>query len=390
MADGAYVDRDGFHLQDYAVTLEGLRAAIRGIFGDDLYLEADSQEGQLVSIFALALQDTYNLAAAVYNAFSPQTAQGAGLSRMVVINGIRRQAAGYSTVDLRLVGAAGTVIRNGAAQDVAGQKWLLPEVVAIPAEGEITVTATAREIGDIRAAAAEINKIATPCRGWQSVENPLAATPGAAVETDAALRARQRVSTALPSRTVFEGTLGAVANVTGVTRWRGYENDTNEHDANGIPPHSICVVAEGGDNAAVAEAIALKKTPGCGTFGDVEVMTRDSKGLPNPIRFFRPRLVRVHVRVGIRPLAGWLATTGAAIKANLAAHINGLRIGDDILVSKLLTPINAADAGGERTFDVTAVELAVDGGDFAQANVPIAFNAAASCEIGDIALPGGE
>lgn len=84
MADGAYIDRDGLHLPDYPTTLTALQDKVRGIFGDDLYLEPDSQEGQLVAIFALAQQDAYNLAAAVYNAFSPQTAQGAGLSRMVV------------------------------------------------------------------------------------------------------------------------------------------------------------------------------------------------------------------------------------------------------------------------------------------------------------------
>lgn len=395
MPDGAYIDRDGFHLPDYVATLESLRAEVKAILGEDLYLEPDSQEGQLVSIFALAQQDTYNLAASVYNAFSSQTAQGAGLSRMVVINGIRRQAAGYSTVPVVCVGTVGTIISGGIVEDQAGRKWELPASVTIPTSGEIHVTATAQDIGDVRAAAGEVNKIATPCRGWQSVSNPQAATPGAAVETDAALRGRQAVSTALPSQTVFEGTLGAVGNVRGVSRWRGYENDTSETDADGLPPHSICIVVEGGDNAAVAEAIALKKTPGCYTLGDVEVMTRDAKGLPNPIRFYRPLLVRVRLRVTLKPLAGYLSTTGAAIKRNLADHINTLRIGDDVLASRLLTPINAADTAGARTFDVLKMEYctgdAPDGeAEWHEGNISIAFNAAASCVAKDISLPGGE
>ena len=393
--NGAYVDRDGFHLPDYATTLSALQARVREIFGEDLYLEPDSQEGQLVAIFALAQQDAYHLAAAVYNAFSPQTAQGAGLSRMVVVNGIRRQASGYSTVSVVCVGAAGTVIRNGLVEDKAGQKWRLPPFVTIPETGDVQVTATAEDIGSIRAAVGEVDRIATPCRGWQSVSNPQAAVPGAAVETDAALRARQSVSTALPSRTVFEGTLGAVGNVDGVIRWRGYENDSGQTDARGLPPHSICIVAEGGDTAAIAEAIALKKTPGCYTFGDVEVLTRDTKGLPNAIRFYRPRVVRIRVRLTLTPLPGYLSTTGQTIKKNLADHINGLRIGDDVLASRLLSPINAADIPGRRTFDVARLELCSgDAPDasasWSQGNVAIPFNGAAGCVVSDIALPGVE
>lgn len=395
MADGAYIDRDGIHLPDYATTLEALQTQVRGIFGEDIYLDADSQEGQLVAIFALAQQDVYNLAASVYNAYSPQTAQGAGLSRMVAINGIRRQAASYSTVSVTCVGTAGTIISNGAVEDSAGQKWDLPATVTIPTTGEITVTATAQDIGNVRAAVGEVTKIATPCRGWQSVSNPQAATPGAAVETDATLRARQAVSTALPSLTVFEGTLGAIGNLDGVSRWRGYENDTNAADANGLPPHSICLVVEGGDSDAIADAIALKKTPGCYTVGDVEVMTRDAKGLPNVIRFYRPTAVRVRLRVTLSPLSGYLSTTGTAIKANLAAYINALAIGDDVLASRLLTPINAADASGARTFDVLGIEYCTGdaSGDVATwltGNIAIAFNATATCVVDDISLPGVE
>ena len=221
----ATIDETGLHLPDYPTVLEDVKARFRGIYGDDLYLGPDSQDGQLCAVFALALHDAYTLAGSVYNAYSPATAQGTGLSRMVKINGLRRKPSGRSTVDLRLVGQAGTVIRGGMAGDAAGKRWLLPDEVAIPQSGEITVTATAEESGDIRAAAGDIVKILTPARGWQSVGNPAAALPGAAVETDAELRRRQAISTALPSLTVFEGTLGAVASIPGVTRSRGYEND---------------------------------------------------------------------------------------------------------------------------------------------------------------------
>lgn len=146
----ATIDETGLHLPDYPTVLEDVKARFRGIYGDDLYLGPDSQDGQLCAVFALALHDAYTLAGSVYNAYSPATAQGTGLSRMVKINGLRRKPSGRSTVDLRLVGQAGTVIRGGMAGDAAGKRWLLPDEVAIPQSGEITVTATAEESGDIR------------------------------------------------------------------------------------------------------------------------------------------------------------------------------------------------------------------------------------------------
>ncbi|MCZ3294308.1 phage baseplate protein, partial [Acinetobacter baumannii] len=84
--------------------------------------------------------------------------------------------------------------------------------------------------------------------------NPSAAVPGQPVELDAQLRQRQTISTALPSLTVFEGTLGAVASITGVERLKGYENDSGAPDTNGIPAHSISLVVQGGDATAIAQA----------------------------------------------------------------------------------------------------------------------------------------
>ena len=372
----AYIDDTGIHLPDYPTVLDHVKGIMHDIYGDDLYIEADSQDGQLCAAFASMMHDTYALCGDVYNAFSPSTAQGVGLSSVVKINGIRRKTASYSTVDLRIVGQVGTIVTSGKAEDVAGQKWLLPARVVIPAEGEITVTATAEVMGDIRAAAGDIVKILTPARGWQSVGNPAAALPGAAVETDAELRRRQAISTALPSLTVFEGTLGAVASIPGVTRSRGYENDGGVPDADGIPGHRICMVVEGGDTAAIAAAIAAKKGPGAGTYGTTEALVRDKFGVPNVIKFFRPVETPVYATVTIRPFPGYLSTTGESIRKNVAEHINGLNIGDDVSLSRLYSPANAANAA---SYDIESITLGTSQGAQSAANVAVAFNAVASC-----------
>lgn len=264
--DLCYVDAEGLHLPDYPTVLAELQGAYRGIYGADVYLEPDSQDGQWVAVVALAIFETMQVAAAVYNSFSPATAQGDALSRQVKINGLRRLVPTASQVDVTIVGVAGTTIVNGLVEDSNGQRWSLPAEVVIPPEGEVTVTATASELGSVAALAGTVTRIVTPTRGWQSVTNPGAASPGDPTETDAELRIRQSVSTMIPSLSVMEGIVGAVASLDGVTRWRGYENDTGDTDSDGIPGHTIAVVVEGGDSTAIAAAIHGKKTAGTGTW----------------------------------------------------------------------------------------------------------------------------
>ena len=206
------------------------------------------------------------------------------------------------------------------------------------------------------------------------------------MESDARLRERQAVSSALPSLSVFDGTLGAVAAVSGVTRFRGYENDTGEPDGNGIPAHSICLVVEGGDASAVAEAIARKKTPGTGTYGDIAVSVPDAKGVPNTIRFYRPTGRRIKARITVKPLAGYLSTTGEAARTALAEAVNSLGIGEDVLLSRLYPPLVRADLEGQRTFDVVEILLAEGEGGMAAVNVAIPVNAVAGCDLADVEL----
>lgn len=386
IADLVYVDKTGFHYPDYPTVLDYLKQEYRAIYGADTYLEADSQDGQWVSILALAMFDTMQVAATVYNSFSPLTAQTDALSRNVKINGIARLVASYSTVDVRLVGTAGTVITNGQVEDTLGQKWNLPTTVTIPVGGEITVTATAVEIGAITAAAGTVTKIATPTLGWQSVSNAAAATIGDPIETDAELRLRQSQSTMIPSLSVMEGIVGAVASLAGVSRYRGYENDTGTTNADGITAHTIALVVEGGTTQAIAEAIAAKKTPGTKTQGTTSYTTYDQYGIANIINFYRPTTATIGIEVSITALTGYLSTTGDLIKAALVEYIKTLEIGDDVLITKLYVPANLSNVDLTNTYNVTQIRIKKNAGSFGTSNLSLAFNEIAQTALTDITL----
>lgn len=378
--DLVYIDSTGYHYADYPSFLQWRVEQYQAIYGADVYIDPDSQDGQLLAIQAKADYDTAAKGLAVYNSFSPLTGQGTGLSRLVKINGITRQEPSFSTVTLTIVGTAGTVIANGIAQDTLTQQWLLPVSVTIPDAGTINVTATAAVVGFITAEMNTVTTIFTPTRGWQTVNNAAAATPGAPVETDAALRIRQSQSTADPSLTVFDGTIGGVANVTGVTKVRGYENDSDSTDANGLPEHSICVVVVGGADQDIGDEIMIHKTPGTDTYGDQDVDVTDAHGMPLVIHFQRAVTATIQVTVTGGADIGWSSDFVPLIQAAVAAVINAGQIGDTILLTKLFAPAYLNGTAPGQTYDIATITIGIDSGMESAANIELDFDQNPVCD----------
>ncbi|HHJ4449428.1 baseplate J/gp47 family protein [Raoultella ornithinolytica] len=384
----ATVTAEGISAPDYQTVLATITGYFQQIYGSDAYIDPDSKDGQMVSLVALAIHDANNTAIAVYNSFSPSTAIGAGLSSNVKINGITRRAATNSTVDLLLTGTVGTAITNGSVRDANRVVWNLPATVVIGASGTVVATATCANAGAVAAVAGSVNAINTPTRGWSSVTNPLAATVGVAAETDAQLRVRQSQSVALPSLTPFEAVDGAIANIDGVTRHKLYENDTDNPDANGLPPHSIAAIVEGGDATVIANSIRGVKGQGVTPYGSTVIVVPDKYGNPHPVGFSRPVDVPIYVKITITPLTGYTSQVGDEIKAAVAAYINSLAIGASVLLSRIYSPANlgVVSGGNARYYDITELLIGTSADSVAAANVFIAFDQSASCTISNINL----
>ena len=380
----AYIDEAGFHLADFEDFLAFNQDAFRQIYGQDVNLDADTQDGQWVTHIAQTQYDIASLCAATFNRFSPATAEGDALRRQIKINGIKANPATHSTVDVVIVGDEGTVITNGKVRDGADNLWSLPETVTIPSSGQITVTATADDDGPIEAAAGAVSRIATPTDGWISVSNPNVAVPGKEAQSDAELRTLQTNSTAQPSQSILQGIQGELLSLDGVTRLRMYENDTSETDDNGIPSHSISAVVEGGDSNAIAEVIRRRKTAGTGTYGTTSIVLTDSAMMPITIKFFRPTTVSVKVKVTIDPLVGYASTYAEELKQQVCDYINSLGIGSTLYLSKLYVPANLENNTNDSTYDIVSIETAEGEGDFSAQNITTEFNEVLQCDIEDI------
>lgn len=383
----AQITAAGIVAPSYADILEQLRIAFWGIYGSDANLDPDSQDGQFLAVIAKIIDDENQTCIAVYNSFSPATAQGAGLSSVVKINRLARQVPSTGSVVVTVVGVVGTIITDGIVGDNLnlGTQWELPSPTTIPVGGEIDVTAVCTVAGAIGAPAGSITKILTPTLGWQTVTNANAAAAGSPVESDAALRRRQTGSTAKGAQTVLEALFAEVDALGGVSRLSIVENDTDATNSEGVPEHSIAVVAKGGDATDIATAIANKKAPGTGTYGSITQIIFDQNNVPVTIHFFPLTEVIITVAITIQTFPGYTSLIGDTIKQSVAAFLSTLDIGEDSYLARLYSPANLGGSGSGATFVITSLTQSRAGPPLVQ-DVAIAFNEAAICDVTNVAL----
>lgn len=367
----------GLVVPGYNDILQLFTSGFLSIYGQNYYLGNDSAAYEMLSLVALAESDALAALQLTYNNQSPATAVGAGLSLVVLLNGLRRLAAGFSTCTVTLSGTADAVITNGVIQNSAtGDLWSLPPSVTIGAGGTSDVLATAQQPGPINAGASQLTVISTPTGGWTSVTNG-ANTPvlGRVQEPDSALRQRQELSVELPSQTILDGTVAAVLAVSGVTRINNnpalsaqgtpsIENFTGGTDDWGNPAHSVSFVVEGGTDGNVAQAIYNNRGVGPntnGATGGTLVTTNiasPTSGLVTPIRFARPDYVTIYVKMEVHLLAGGSSpAVTAAVKAAVSAYLNSLPLGSTISFGELVAAANAPNLVGSPTYSVRSTNF---------------------------------
>lgn len=381
-----YIDDSGLHIPTYQDIMDYLEEQVRLIFGNDIYLGDDAQDYQLLSVFAAKLFDVMQLAELNYNNRSPSTAIGAALDTLVAINGLQRQGATASTATVRLTGTAGAVISRGAVQQKStGYLWSLPQTVTIGSGGTAEALATCQQLGPVIAVPGDLSIIATPTAGWTAVTNEDAADLGRAVETDAELRARQALSVANPSQTIIESLTGGLASVPGVSLVRVYQNDTNQTDANGLPPHSIEAVVQGGADYDIAYQINLRKDDGVSTNGEESVDVVDTAGQTHTIKFSRPEDTPIYVSINLQKLPGYKGAD--SIKNAVAAYINALGIGEDVYTSAVLVAaMTSMTSISNPEFNIKTLTLGTSPSPSGSEDISITYRAKASCTVANITV----
>jgi len=247
---------------------------------------------------------------------------------------------------------------------------------------------TAEDYGPSDVTENTINQIVTTIDGWTAVNNYVPGHIGRNLETDDELRLRYDKGVYVLGAATLESIRANLEqNVPGILTVQVYENMEDVTDSEGRPPHSIEVIAYGGDPQDIADQIYLTKAAGIDTFGDVTVMVTGSSGYQHVINFNRPTPVYIWVDVTVTLYNEEQFPDGGVPQIQLIVTETGNKfgIGKDVIVQRFFGPIYAnvpgiaqLDIKVAKAVDANSIPIAAD---FSSANIPIGAREIAEFDV---------
>lgn len=236
-------------------------------------------------------------------------------------------------VDNTLLTIAPAAITITVTQTTAGVPQGLVEVLA-------------EEFGPIDAPLYSLTEIETPVTGLDAVLNTETAILGRNLETDSELKVRRLQSLQRAGASTVEAIRARLLEVQDVEEVVIFENVTEVVDGNGLPPKSFRAFVQGGDDQEIGDAIWLNKPAGIQTSGAITVNVNDSQGVVQTVSFSRPVEVPIFIDIEITrdttPTSPWPANGASLVRDALAAYIEGLSIGQDVIVyPQLVAALNS-------------------------------------------------
>lgn len=342
-------------LVDMYAQVFGITDIQRERIRDDL----ESVAGQLIRIWA---EQEYRHQEALQSVYTTLgwSATGSNLDRAVALLGVSRNGAIVSQVSGTATGTSGVVIANGTRIQFDDDSTIW-EVVdgpyTIGGGGTVTVLLDCQTAGAVEAAPSSNWTILDTIVNFDSYASVTQTVTGSAAETDAELLARAQQEAYRRAQGPLEAIEAQVAGVTGVTYVKAWENTSLTTDGDGIPGKAINVIVEGGVAADIAEAIYNSRPAGIQMYGTDESEDIDlGLGRIVNISFDRVSDVDIYVDVDLQtstseetPPAGLTTTVDALV----AAYIESLDIGQDVLSYKIVGHIHAQNYPGIDAITVT-------------------------------------
>ena len=364
----------GFRRPTYAELLDALEYKARELFGSKANLTVRSPLGIFLRIFAWMLNLLFSTLEDVYNSRFVDTAVGHSLYNLGRAIGLRLLGAQKAVGYLTFTGEIGAEVPEGyLAETIAGQQYITLQSGVI-LDGSITLPASAVVAGpDGNTEAGTITVITNPKNGISAVSNAAPFEGGRNTETDAEFRARYYISTDFAGGDIDAIIAAIYENVEAVIAVTGEENDTDEINASGLPPHSIELVVYGGLDESIATTIHRRKGAGIQTYGNVSVPVVDASGRIKAINFSRPTPVNVWIKVFNLQTDNTFPLDGVEqIKQRLTEYIGsdtrgGLNIGQNVVCVAL--PTEVFKVQGVVDFDL---QISSDGETFSWKNITIA------------------
>lgn len=240
------------------------------------------------------------------------------------------------------------------------------------------VTATSRTFSAVKQSTNDLNVIQSPVLGWFEVYNPFDSIASTELESDTELRNRYKFSKSFIQTGNRESMYAALYSLQGV-RYVNVQENIQDIPFEGRSAHGIVVTVLGGDDQEIAKTID-KYRAFAYTDGTIEVGLFDINGTPYSVRFSRPEIVPIKVKLSLTTDTNVFPTDGMLrIQNALIDYVSKLNVGEDVVWSKLFTPINSVNGQS-----VNELLIGKVGESLSTANIVIEHNQLASLSFENI------
>lgn len=395
MADYGYIVETGVIVPDTSTTLDQVRNEYRAAFGDDLDVSAETPQGVLITAETESRDAVARNNAALANQINPNLAGGVFLDAIWAFTGGARFVATPSVIrGVELAGVPTTIIPAGVVASVGtdGARFVLTSPVILDGSGNGLGVFQSVELGAFPAGVGALNTIVTGVLGWETVSNPYAAEEGEPEESDAASRARRRVTLALQGVSLPEAIVSGVNDLPGVQSMAFRENFTDAPvviEGVTLAPHSVYACVDGGIENDIGLMLLRKKSMGAGWNGTTTVNVQEPfSGQIYPVQFSRPAEIQIYMQVFVKAGAPFADVPGTVRNAILAYASGdqegeeGFVVGGDVSAFEIASAVNRTAA----PIYVTNLLLSTDGITFSTATIDITIAQVARTAAGQIAV----
>lgn len=381
--DAILADINASQLQNISASLDVTPTALMGLIN---------------GIVAAALAEAWLFGAALYSGMDRDQATDDQLVGVGLLIGTPKLAATKTLCKACTVNvAAGFNAAPGTmfASIVGNPAAIFTNVQAVSNPGGVaaneTVDFQATTAGAIQCLSGTLTVKSTPLGGWNTVTNPTDGIEGKPIETDADYRLRQQKELAAPGQSTADAIRAVVleqlvtpTTTTDTLSCTVLNNTSDAIDANGLPPHSIEVIAyqpgnTADDDQALANLIFISKTAAANTYSGLGTAKTvlDSQDNQETIFYTRPAPINLYVAVTVTANRETFPSNGATLIKDALLNYAALEYapGGDVYVRPLSgaifpSPLDNA-IGVVGVIDVTAFAVDTANPPVNVANFPI-------------------
>lgn len=330
-----YITEDGFVVPTLADIYKRKLAEFKTV-KPDIRVTDSNIIISLLKFDAAEEYDTDLQGLAQYNNRSIYTATGQDLGIITSYLNMRWRAATKATAKIEIEAEAGTEIPAGwGVETEDGKKYVtlntVTEIVDQSKKKELEVIALeAGKIGNT-----EENTITVMTQvliGITKITNPGAAVGGKDSENDSELRQRFLERVDRINSFSCDGIRNYVVNNSTVDRCQVLENETDEYDAGGRPPHSYEIIVTGETDENMFQVIQDYKLAGIRTWGDIR------RKIGNiTYGFSRATVKDLYVKIDITASKEyWRAQNIDKIKKALISYVDNVDVASIVYIWKLI------------------------------------------------------